>query len=390
MRTGFVWLPDAKAVACYDLKTGKKLLGEQSVHGSTHYFDPKTGAMRTGITALPKTKAHAKEQACFDEFDGSMITGEATVSGKTYYFDQGTGGMVHNGWRSAGGGLYAYYGGDGTIVRGEKWIDGERYWFDADSGRASLAQFLRWNLSHAPGAAGVACFNGLNLTAGQLSGVNDALAGFSHEGYSAGFVIMDLKTGKGLSGNADGVFYSASTVKAPYIASVYQGAFHNSVDASAPWYSTLDDICVWSDNYQYAYLRSTFGNQVFADWLVSVGVDAGKAAHNYAWYSARDLGKMWLGMYDYFQNGGPAGGQLASLLSHGFGSSIYMELGGECSVSSKGGWYPTLPGYTATGDGGIVRSKTGDYLVVVLSNAPERFDLTRALVRELDNAHRLF
>ncbi len=35
-------------------------------------------------------------------------------------------------------------------------------------------------------------------------------------------------------------------------------------------------------------------------------------------------------------------------------------------------------------------SKTGDYLVVVLSNAPECFDLTRVLVRALDNAHKLF
>ena len=59
-------------------------------------------------------------------------------------------------------------------------------------------------------------------------------------------------------------------------------------------------------------------------------------------------------------------------------------------MSSKGGWYPELPGYTATNDDGIVRASSGDYMVAILSNAPERFDLTRALVRALDTVHKMW
>ena len=390
LRTGFVWLPDSAYVGCFDLTTGKKLFGEQQVHGAVHYFDESDGAMCTGLVELPKTELHDEEKAYFDQFDGSMQTGAVNVSGTTYYFDENTGAMVHDAWRPLGYGAYAYFDSDGSICRGEKWMEGERYWFDAVTGRSSFAQFLRWKLSHAVQSEKVMGFNGVQLAEAQLRMVNEALAAFTQEGYSAGFVLMDLKTGRGVSCALDSVSYSASTVKAPYIASVYSGAFHNSIEESAPWYSTCEDICVWSDGYQYAYLRQVFGDQVFADWLSAMGVDASKAIGNYTWCTARDLGKMWLGMYDYFLYSGPAGGQLSSMLSHGFGSSIYSELGGEYSVSSKGGWYPELPGYTATNDGGIVRASSGDYMVAILSNAPERFDLTRALVRALDTVHKMW
>lgn len=390
LRTGFIWLPDSACVGCFDLTTGKKLFGEQQVHGAVHYFDESDGAMCTGFVELPKTELHDEEKAYFDQFDGSIQTGAVNVSGTTYYFDEDTGAMVHGAWRPLGYGVYAYFDSDGSICRGEKWMEGERYWFDPVTGKSSFAQFLRWELSHAVQSEKVMGFNGVQLTEAQLRMVNEALAAFTQEGYSAGFVLMDLKTGKGVSYALDSVFYSASTVKAPYIASVYSGAFHNSIEESAPWYSTCEDICVWSDGYQYAYLRQVFGDQVFADWLSAMGVDASKAIGNYTWCTARDLGKMWLGMYDYFLYSGPAGGQLSSMLSHGFGSSIYSELGGEYSVSSKGGWYPELPGYTATNDGGIVRASSGDYMVAILSNAPERFDLTRALVRALDTVHKMW
>ena len=346
--------------------------------------------MCTGLVELPKTELHDEEKAYFDQFDGSMQTGAVNVSGTTYYFDEDTGAMVHDAWRPLGYGAYAYFDSDGSICRGEKWMEGERYWFDPATGRSSFAQFLRWELSHAVQSEKVTGFNGVQLIEAQLRMVNEALAAFTQEGYSTGFVLMDLKTGKGMSYNLDSVFYSASTVKAPYIASVYSGAFHNSIEESAPWYSTCEDICVWSDGYQYAYLRQVFGDQVFADWLSAMGVDASKGIGNYTWCTARDLGKMWLGMYDYFLYSGPAGGQLSSMLSHGFGSSIYSELGGEYSVSSKGGWYPELPGYTATNDGGIVRASSGNYMVAILSNAPERFDLTRALVRARDTVHKMW
>ena len=390
LRTGFVWLPDSAYVGCFDLTTGKKLFGEQQVHGAAHYFDESDGAICTGLVELPKTELHDEEIAYFDQFDGSMQTGAVNVSGTTYYFDEDTGAMVHDAWRPLGYGAYAYFDSDGSICRGEKWMEGERYWFDAVTGESPFAQFLRWELSHAVQSEKATGFNGAQLTEAQLRLVNEALAAFTHEGYSTGFVLMDLKTGKGVSYNLDSVFYSASTLKAPYIASIYSGAFHNSIEESAPWYSTCEDICVWSDGYQYAYLRQVFGDQVFAEWLSAMGVDASKAIGNYTWCTARDLGKMWLGMYDYFLYSGPAGGQLSSMLSHGFGSSIYSELGGEYSVSSKGGWYPELPGYTATNDGGIVRASSGDYMVAILSNAPERFDLTRTLVRALDTVHKMW
>ena len=65
---------------------------------------------------------------------------------------------------------------------------------------------------------------------------------------------------------------------------------------------------------------------------------------------------------------------------------LYYELGGRYTVHSKPGWIVT--GYPrAFNDAGIIMAGDRPYLVVICSNATERFDMLQNLTRVLDDVH---
>ena len=390
MTTGFAVLDTAqKAVDSgtffFDLDSGQMLTGEQRLHGGQRCFDDDTGAMATGF--MSDGGSTSGKTVYYDGFDGAMVTGERLIDGGWYYFDTYDGHMARGWTYLSAFPKWVYYGADGKMRYGEQWIDGDRYWLDPRDGSSNYAQVLRWRLNHATSSGGLSLFGGAHASSDSMTQLARAVGSFTGQGLSVGFVMMDLATGQGVSSNADQTFYSASTVKAPYVASLYENAFHDDASAAAAWYQTLSDACVWSDNDAYYALRNAFGSAPFAQWLGDNGVDPNKAATNYTWFTPRELGKLWVRMFDYFGTAGDAGHQMSGLFSHGYYSSIYYELGDQYTVRSKPGWYPYDPGYTATNDAGIVYAGDRPYLVAVMSDAPVRLDLTQALVRALENVH---
>lgn len=383
--TDMVTTSGAAKTAYYD-DDGRMQYGEQNLNDSWYYFSDFDGAMARGVTDIPTSMGSSKT-VYYDQVDGTMQYGEVNANNSWYFFDTFDGHMV-TGWTYLSNpSKWVYYGSDGRMRYGEQWIDGDRYFFNTFDGSSEFAQVLRWRLNHASGSGSLALFGGAQASSASMTQLAQAIGSFTGQGLSVGFVMMDINTGKGISSNADASFYSASTVKGPYVASLYDKVFGDSTSASAPWYQTLNDACVWSDNDAYYTLRRAFGSEAFASWLYEAGVDAGKASTNYTRFTPRELGKLWLRMYDYFGSAGAAGQQMSGLFSHSYYSSIYNELGGQYEVRSKPGWYPYDPGYTATNDAGIVYAGGGPYLVVVLSDAPVRLDLTQTLVRALDAVH---
>ena len=360
---------------------GQMQYGERAIDGHWYYFDDFNGAMATGITDIP-TSSGGSKTVCYGD-DGAMRYGEQAVDGGWYFFDAFDGHMA-TGWTYlADAPKWVYYGSDGRMRYGEQWIDGDHYWFNTFNGASDYAQVLRWRLNHASGSGSLSLFGGAQASSASITQLAQAMGAFTGQGLNVGFVMMDIATGKGISSNADQSFYSASTVKGPYVASLYDKVFGSSAGG---WYQTLSDACVWSDNDAYYRLRSAFGSGAFSDWLYESGVDPNKASTNYTRFTPRELGKLWLRMYDYFGSGA-GGNQMSGLFSHGYYSSIYNELGGRYEVRSKPGWYPYDPGYTATNDAGIVYAGGSPYLVVVLSDAPVRLDLVQNLVSALDGVH---
>ena len=360
---------------------GQMQYGEYAINDHWYYFDDFNGAMARGITDIPTSDGGSKTVYYGD--DGAMRYGEQAVNGGWYFFNTFDGRMT-TGWAYlADAPKWVYYGADGRMRYGEQWIDGDHYWFDTFNGASDYAQVLRWRLNHASGSGNLSLFGGAQASSASMTQLAQAMGAFTGQGLNVGFVMMDIATGKGISANADQSFYSASTVKGPYVASLYDKVFGGSAGG---WYQTLNDACVWSDNDAYYALRNAFGSSVFANWLYESGVDPNKANTNYTWFTPRELGKLWLHMYDYFGSGA-GGDQMSGLFSHGYYSSIYNELGDQYEVRSKPGWYPYDPGYTATNDAGVVYAGGSPYLVVVLSDAPVRLDLVQSLVSALDSVH---
>lgn len=403
----------------FDLSDGHMLTGWQECEGERYYCDPATGAMALRNRYLDGA------WYWFDERDGHMLTGSAYldghwyrygadgrmlhgsqwIDGDWYFYDRMAGymamgptcidgdwylydlvdGKMKHGWQWIEGAYHYYDLMDGKLYFGWRVIDGDWYWFDEMTGQGDKAQYHRWMMAAAPGGSGVHLFNGASAGAESLAALEASAQRFADRGYSLGYLVMDIGTGRGVCSNADGAFYSASTVKGPYVASVYRCSLGGDMGAINAWHSTCYNAIAYSSNADYGSLRYRFGSAGFYEWLAYAGVDSVNSSTWYPYYSARELGKMWLQLYSDFSKG-EMGSSLSALFSHSTNSAVYYELGGRFEVRTKPGWI-FGGGYSSTNDAGIVYSDSGDYLIVVLTTAPSDVGMVQDLVRCLDAVH---
>lgn len=230
--------------------------------------------------------------------------------------------------------------------------------------------------------------------------IERALLTYSSAGYDASFLLCDLSTGTELGYNLDRTYFCASTVKAPFAAYVLESADAGAIDVSAPLLETevfdgtgtmaydgistyslgevVDHTIVQSDNTGYHLLWQTFGGEGFNEWAASFGVENIEGAE-YPSLSARDLGRLWLGVERYTAGGSERGAWLASLLSsteQSFLRGVAADaLDDGASTLSKPGfetnaWYPDDPfDYGALHDAGVFEDGGQRWLVVAMSNA---------------------
>lgn len=233
------------------------------------------------------------------------------------------------------------------------------------------------------------------LTAPEAQGIETALDAFRAAGRNVGFVVFDLAERRGLGYNVDATFFSASTVKAPFVASVVQGAVdvgavsmddemvertvsegtgimaHDGIDRYN-LETVLANTLVHSDNTGYALLRERFGAETFEAWCAQAGVDA--ASWNGAWYpnySVRDLAELWVSIGSYLVKGEGSAGWLADQLSATSASFLREALGDRGRVLSKPG-YEMASAAVDTGalnDAGVVLSESGAYVIAIMSDA---------------------
>ena len=273
-------------------------------------------------------------------------------------------------------------------------------------------------LDEASGASSVNLFDASGaqraVDASELPAVSEALAAFGEAGYEAGFVVFDLGTGRGLGCNADFPAFSASTVKAPFVAFVAQSLVDSglaslddqltedmtvagtgimaddgvtSYDLQTVLYNTI----VHSDNTGYALLRENYGGGGFEAWAQAVGVDAASwEGEWYPYYSPRDLAKLWLDVGAYLAEGDGCSTWCKDLLSQSGNSFLRQALGGDHAVVSKPGFEIDEGLYDANmaalNDAGIVSGDTGTYLVAVMSTADyddEYFTVNQPLITNL-------
>ena len=212
-----------------------------------------------------------------------------------------------------------------------------------------------------------------------------AVDAFSAEGYSTGFLLYDLNSGGGVSYHADETYYSASTIKGPYVAWLVQ-AHPETADTL---YGTIENTLQWSSNEDYERLITSYGYTEFNSWAAGLGCQ--NIAITDEWYTsvnARDFAVLWSSMYDYFLSE-TCNTAVRDLYSGTLSSAIYETLGGQYIVYSKAGWIGEGLGtyYNVQNDAGIVMKGEDPYVLVVLSDAYGQMDLLDHLVAVLDMAH---
>lgn len=221
------------------------------------------------------------------------------------------------------------------------------------------------------------------------------VAVWQRSGYALGFVLTDLGSGATVSYNTDQVFYPASSIKAPFVCSLYQEVVENGGSESS-----LDPVAsnciINSDNDAFRSLHASYGESAFLTWLSDAGVPA-TAGHAFSYFSqyyypqvsTSQLDLMWAQIYRYCTSGTTASQTLASYLSQRTTSPIADAVGSKYSSWGKAGWYYSSGDYgaePATVDAGIVFADKGPYRLVMMSDAPGMLDAMADLAYGMDAA----
>lgn len=206
-------------------------------------------------------------------------------------------------------------------------------------------------------------------------------------GYTVGFTLINLNTGKGIAYNLDSRVYGASSFKGPYAAFLCQYLGDN--DASYPSgseaagsgvsssiYSLMQPMILYSDNSAFSSLRNTYDSAGFAEWLNSCGVDS-EIMHDthFPRYSARESALLWLHTYQYLKTNTPTAQNLASLYEQTNVSFIRSGVSDDEEVEAvlnKAGWCSGRERFTGLCDAGLIKCTDGTtYLMSTMTNSPD-------------------
>lgn len=218
--------------------------------------------------------------------------------------------------------------------------------------------------------------------------LEEAIRTFEAKGYNLGFSLMDMSTGREITYNTDELFYPASSVKALYCTAILESTGGQAQGSNG---GTIQNCLVNSDNDAFRSLLKTYGWKLWGDWLSQYEADAGREAYtyNYPHMSAAGMRGAWEEIYRYGLSGEAGAEFLTSCLARTNHSAWGALLRGRYTVWSKPGWYPVNEGLaqTSTVDAGVIFSDCGDYVVAVLSDAPEDFASLIPVLDALNAAH---
>lgn len=224
-------------------------------------------------------------------------------------------------------------------------------------------------------------FGGVTLTDHVKNLLAEALDTTNGNDFS--FLLADLTDNKGIAYNIDEDFYSASSIKGPYVASLV--ASDPDILSDNQESSEIENILLYSDNTCYERMVNTYGFTPLMDWSDEAGADLEITAYDYTYYSARTLAKLWIRNYEYFTSD-TTGKQLAEEFEQPETSSIHETLGDMYTTQSKAGWIAD-PDCNSACDAGIVYADNGPYVLVVMSDLPASLESLDPLVTLLDQLH---
>lgn len=237
------------------------------------------------------------------------------------------------------------------------------------------------------------------LSSSAVQALVDEISAQEEKGYRIGFILYDVDSGLELSYNADELFYPASSIKGPYVTSLYQQLVESGTLSEDELEAPASRVLLYSDNDSYKNLRLNFTGDPFQTWLEAAGVSSGTygSLDEYAqeWYpdtTPRQLLGMWQHIYAYLETHSAAADKLGYFLSQREVSALDQALAGSEVSWGKAGWYPSDEGsaYSATVDAGIVWSERGPYIALVMSDIPDDMEALVPIFAALDKIHARF
>ena len=234
-----------------------------------------------------------------------------------------------------------------------------------------------------------------------LDTLTQATRAVEDAGYEVGYVLLDVRTGLTVSYNADAAFYSASSIKGPYVTGLVEYELGSSVASES---KRINAILRYSDNDSYGSLRSAYGNGAFsrlvqasgAESLPSRGATAtieqeaagqrsgGLADNWYEFLTPNQLLALWKQSYSFLTSGAAGADWLAEAFSAPETSAVRTVAEGIGTTWSKAGWYPgEQSAYATTVDAGVIRTSSGDVVVALMTNRPEDFAALESILTPL-------
>ncbi|MDY3823798.1 MAG: GBS Bsp-like repeat-containing protein [Streptococcus sp.] len=224
-------------------------------------------------------------------------------------------------------------------------------------------------------------FGKYNPTYAVLQSLANTITTLENQGYNIGFKLVDADTNKGIAYNQNSKFYSASTIKGPFVASLVA----NNSSAFQKSGSTILDVLRTSSNEGYKYLRDTYGPSALYNWAREAGVATNVVTPLYPYLTAQELFALWQRNYQFFTTSN-YGKQVGTWFENPNLSPIKSVLGSSYKTQSKAGWIG-YPGYRAANDAGIVYTPKGNYIVSIMTNADGRLGLVNPTVLALNSVY---
>ena len=213
----------------------------------------------------------------------------------------------------------------------------------------------------------------------QLDAISRAAQAIDEVGFACSYVLVDLQTGRGISGNADEALYTASSYKAPLTFFLIQGG--NDFERDLAEASIL-----YSDNDSYEALASPYMDDRFITWLHEHGIDYDEWSPWYPTANAAGMASCWTDIYRYLRSGESDAPWLEEMHANTNVSFVRDALEGQdVRVLNKAGWLADDE-YNAVADCGIIETQGRSYLIAVLSSQPsygEAHERVKELVRAL-------
>lgn len=217
--------------------------------------------------------------------------------------------------------------------------------------------------------------------------LDKAVSALENEGYCVGFAMVDLSSGQAVSYHIDEEFYSASSIKGPYVVSVVR----ETPEALKTSYSDIEEAIVNSDNDAYFRIRQTYGWSAFSSFWSSAGNGSFQDVTRYGGYvdyTPRQLLRLWIACEEYFENG-EVGAELASLYENPNYSCLHQVLGSSYTTRTKAGWLDaTTSTIQASCDAGIIYAGNHPYAVVIMTDVPGDLTQLNSLALAIESCHK--